>query len=400
MDLFDQYQLTPIINAAGTMTALGASRVVPSAIAAGAAIQPYFVSIDQVQSRASTLITRLTGAEAGCITACSAAGMTLSVAACMSACDLARIEQLPNSSGMPNEVIISSGHSVNYGAPVEQAIRLAGAKVRSIGTAAHCESYHLSAALNDNTAAALYVVSHHTVQEGQLPLAEFIALCQQRNVPVIVDMASEYDLTGPISLGAALVIYSGHKFLGGPTSGIVAGSLDRVRAVYLQNRGIGRTMKIGKEGIIGAIAAMEAWLKRDHSAVAEAENKIIADWQQALTGLAGIQISLVPDWTGNPITRLRLEIDPGKAGLYAWELADRCTAGVPSVVLRDDLADQGELYLDPCNLDPDQAAIVAERIRSVCHDARSQQDGCRQSISQRRQQALQSALSWPSINKE
>ena len=60
-------------------------------------------------------------------------------------------------------------------------------------------------------------------------------------------MASEYDLKGPISLGASAVIYSGHKFLSGTTSGIVAGGSGIVRATYLQRRGIGRTMKAGKE---------------------------------------------------------------------------------------------------------------------------------------------------------
>ena len=95
----------------------------------------------------------------------------------------------------------------------------------------------------------------------------FIGLCREHNVPVIVDMASEYDLRGPIALGASIAIYSGHKFLSGVTSGIVAGSEDLVRALYLQHRGIGRTMKAGKESMVGAMAALELWETRDHDAV-------------------------------------------------------------------------------------------------------------------------------------
>ena len=98
-------------------------------------------------------------------------------------------------------------------------------------------------------------------------LAEFCAVCHARGVPVIVDAASEYDLKGFLSRGADIALYSGHKFLGGPTSGIVAGRKDLVRAAYLQNRGIGRGMKVGKESIAGVMAALEAWERRDHAGI-------------------------------------------------------------------------------------------------------------------------------------
>ena len=98
------------------------------------------------------------------------------------------------------------------------------------------------------------------VRENELPLDLFVNICHEQNVPVIVDMASEYDLTNPIKLGADLVIYSGHKFLSGVTSGIVAGKKQFIKNVHLQNRGIGRHMKVGKEGIAGAISALECWM--------------------------------------------------------------------------------------------------------------------------------------------
>ena len=60
--------LSPIINVAGTMTALGASIMVPEAVVAMAEIAPEFVRIEELQRNASRVITRLTGAEAGCVT--------------------------------------------------------------------------------------------------------------------------------------------------------------------------------------------------------------------------------------------------------------------------------------------------------------------------------------------
>src|SRR6185437_15732386 len=106
---------------------------------------------------------------------------------------------------------------------------------------------------SDATAAGVFVVSHHVVDYGQVPLKRFAELCHAKGVPVIVDAASEYDLHGFLASGADLVVYSAHKFLGGPTAGIVAGRKSLVRATFLQNCGIGRGMKVGKEGIAGAI---------------------------------------------------------------------------------------------------------------------------------------------------
>jgi L-seryl-tRNA(Ser) seleniumtransferase len=192
-------------------------------------------------------------------------------------------------------------------------------------------------------------------------------------------MASEYDLTGPVSLGADAVIYSGHKFLSGPTSGIVAGRRAFIRAIALQNRGIGRTMKIGKEGILGAVAALSAWRRRDHGAETAREEGIVAGWISALGDLPGVEVSRHRDWTGNPITRVELQLDPAGAGLHAWELAERLMQGDPRVAVRDDLAEHQKLYLDPCNLTETEAGAVARAIRETLAGALSSGDGCRQS---------------------
>ena len=112
----------------------------------------------------------------------------------MTGSDLERIARLPDATGMKDGVAIQRGHLIDYGAPIEQAIRLAGARVVPVGETKRAEPQQLEAALDDTIAAALYVVSHHTEQSGQVPLGEFVGVCRRRNVPVIVDAASEYDL--------------------------------------------------------------------------------------------------------------------------------------------------------------------------------------------------------------
>lgn len=392
-DPFERWQLTPVINVSGTMTRIGASRVPPDVRACVDRILTSFVDMDELQSRAGAVIARVTGAEAGCIASCSAAAMTQTVAACLTGADLARIEALPRVTG-ERRVLLPMGHMVNYGAPVDQAIRLAGAEVVPVGTVAACETWHLADALAGGAAAAMYVVSHHTVRENELPMDVFISMCREHGVPAIVDMAAEYDLTRPIELGASAVIHSGHKFLAGVTSAVVAGNSALIRATYLQHCGIGRTMKAGKESVVGAMAALELWEKRDHDAVRKTEEARVALWMRELADMPGVCIASHADWTGNPITRVRITIAPREASFHAWELAARLAGRTPSIVVRDDLVERQELYLDPCNLTDAEAAAVAVAIREEVDRFRARGDGCRQSWSEVKRGREAAILSW------
>jgi len=210
----------------------------------------------------------------------------------------------------------------------------------------------------------------------------------------IIDMASEYDLQTPIALGADLVIYSSHKFLSGPTAGIISGKKKFIRSAYLQNCGIGRTMKIGKEGIIGAMTALECWGERDHKAVRSKEKGYLNYWLQTLTELPGLKLEIHPDWTHNPIDRLKITVDPKTAGLFAWELADRLSAADPAIYVRADLIEHGYFFLDPCNLKVGEEKIVSDRIKHTIAEALSRKDGCHCDYSTWRQQASESVLRW------
>jgi len=109
-DLRAELGLRPIINVSGTMTALGASIVVPEAVRAVTAILPQFVEVNDLQRRASRSIAEACGAEAGFVTASAAAGISLAIAGCMTGADLARVERLPNTTGMKDEVAVQLGH--------------------------------------------------------------------------------------------------------------------------------------------------------------------------------------------------------------------------------------------------------------------------------------------------
>ncbi|KQU95234.1 aminotransferase class V-fold PLP-dependent enzyme [Devosia sp. Root105] len=361
-DIVARWGLRPVINASGTMTVIGASSARPEVIEAVSAILPRFVEIDALQQVASRTIARLCGAEAGFVTASTAAGITLAVAGAMTGLDRAAIARLPDASGLKYEVAVMAGHLISYGAPVEQAVRLAGAEVVSVGQATSVAEYELEAALSERTAAALYVISHHAVQYGMLSLRRFSEIAHAHGVPVIVDAAAEYGLKCFIEEGADIALYSAHKFLRAPTAGIVAGRRDLVRAAYLQNGGIGRGMKVGKEGIAGTIVALEAWETTDHVAQRAAEAQLLALWQAALAGRPGVTASIVADPTGNPVDRLGVSIDPALAKTTAWNLTSRLAAGTPSIAVRAEALEHGYFELDPCNLDAAEAKIVGEQL--------------------------------------
>jgi L-seryl-tRNA(Ser) seleniumtransferase len=309
--------------------------------------------------------------------------------------DLAAIEQLPGTDGLKDEVVILAGHMVSYGAPVEQGIRLTGAKVVPVGQATSARAYQLDGAINARTAAAVYVVSHHVVQYGMIPLAEVAAVAHARGVPVIVDAASEYDLRGFLAAGADLALYSSHKFLGGPTGGIVAGRKDLVRAAYLQNSGIGRGMKVGKEGIAGTIAALQAWERRDHAAVRAEETRALSVWMRTLEGRPGVRATMEPDPTNNPLDRLHVSIDAQQAHITAWDLADWLASGKTPVIVRDHEIEHGYFFMDPCNLHPGEAEIVAGRLGEELDRAQASNEVIATSLSERRARRTQRVRSWP-----
>lgn len=394
-DIRSALGLRPVINVSGTMTSLGASIVVPEAIAAISAILPQFVEVNDLQRKASAIIARLTGGEAGFVTASCSAGISLAVAATITGNDLLAIEKLPDVSTDKNEVLVQMGHVVSYGAPVDQAIRIAGGKVVFVGQATSTHRYHMENAITDRTAAAVFVVSHHVVDYGLLNLKEFVEIAHAKDVPVIVDAASEYDLRIFLEQGADIAIYSGHKFLGGPTSGIVAGKKELVRHAFLQNMGIGRGMKAGKESIAGVMAALEAWETRDHQAVRERETSYLQLWKQALDGRPGVTALIEPDPTNNPLERMRVIVAPQEAHITAWDLSDALARGNPPIIVRDHEVEHRYFYLDPCNLHPGQEKVVAQRLAEELDKARASNEIIATPLENRSRHRFDGALRWP-----
>lgn len=240
-------------------------------------------------------------------------------------------------------------------------IQLGGGVPVEIGSVNKVEHYHLEGHLTDDVAAVVFVVSHHTAQSGMLSLESVIAAAHERGVPVIIDAAAESSLSKFVELGADLVIYSGHKAFGGPTSGIVVGRSDLVAACAQQNKGIGRTMKIGKESIVGLITALQLY----------AEAGAPLELQQRLEHIAadigdrpGVRLEVQIE-ESRAIPRLRITLNPAQAGLTAAQLVGELEAGDPIIKTRNHLVEHNVVQVDPRPLREEEDAVVAARIREI-----------------------------------
>src|SRR5688572_18924973 len=170
-DIYGRIGVSRVVNAAGRMTMLGASHLADEVADAMAEAGRGYVRLSELHDRAGQLIAGYTGAEAACVTTGAAAGIALMVAACVAGAEPAAVERLPEVDHDRRDVLIQIGHMVSFGAPVAQMVRVAGGRPVAVGWANGVRRDHLESAIGPNTAAVLYVQSHHTVHHGMLSLA-------------------------------------------------------------------------------------------------------------------------------------------------------------------------------------------------------------------------------------
>src|SRR5579872_6527103 len=112
--IYDDLGVLSFINAAGTYTRLGGSRMPPAVVAAMAEAARCFVEIDDLQARVGERLARLTHNEATYVTSGAAAGLFLATAACLAGNDPARAHQLPDTRGLPTEIVMYRSHRNAY----------------------------------------------------------------------------------------------------------------------------------------------------------------------------------------------------------------------------------------------------------------------------------------------
>jgi L-seryl-tRNA(Ser) seleniumtransferase len=361
--IYEAIGVRTIINGRGATTAVGGTLMPPEVTQAMISASQAFVVLDELNRKVGERIAATTGAEAGYVTSGSAAGMVLAAAACIAGTNPAHIRRLPDSDGLPNEIVIHRSHRLNY----DQMYRVGGARLIEIGMPHTTEVWELESAINSNTAAIAWHDSPAT-GGGVLPFEIVVDIAHSRNIPVIVDAASTLPpvlhLRRWIDAGADLVIYSGGKGIRGPQdSGMIAGRADLIAAVRANgnpNAAVGRGMKVSKEAMAGLWVALDLFMKRDHGA------DFIHHQNQARTILrhvpnwADTRGEIEDDWERWPAPIVRLF--PMAGGWQPDPVREALMDGNPSIHVN---AEHGGLMINTHCLLPGDEQIIAERIGEI-----------------------------------
>lgn len=348
-----------IINAAGELPELGGAVQADAVIEAQAVAAGRHVDIAELREYAGRRLAGYCGADAGCVTSGPAAGLAISIAAIVAGTNLFRIEQLPMAD-TPHRVAIQAGHAINDRGPVTQLIRIGGASPFVVGSANLVTPAMLADSLDvELVNAFVFLQSPHVLQTSMVGLPQCIEICRRRNLPVIVDASADDDLEAYIRAGADLVIYSGDKAFGGPASGFIVGRADLIKACEAQFAGIARTMTVGKEAIMGLLAALEAYTDKSPEARREALERRNNRLREQLADVNGILVDSQPDEAGRPLSRVRISLDHGDIR----RLVQHLESGEPSIRTRNTFMDQGYLLVDPRQLEDDDIDVIAERVR-------------------------------------
>jgi uncharacterized pyridoxal phosphate-dependent enzyme len=363
--VYQQLGLRRVINGAATLTRLGGSLMPPEVLDAMRDAAGSFVQLDELQRAVGRRIAELTGNEAAYVSCGAAAGLVLSTAACVAGADPARIARLPDTTGMKNEVIVHRSQRNGY----DHAIRQVGVRLVEIGMGRSAFAWELEAAINERTAAVFYFAG--AMAEYALPLPEVVRIAHARGVPVIVDAAAQIP---PVSnlwhftreLGCDLAIFSGGKGLCGPQSaGLVLGRADLIAACAVNgapNHSIGRPMKVGKEEMVGMLAAVEWSLQRDEPALLADYERQVAWLIERLQGLPGVSVTRSwPSEAGQPMPRAHVHLGPA-AAVTRDELLARLRAGDPIIEVSP--ARDG-VYVNPQTLRAGEMEQIGEAMAAI-----------------------------------
>ena len=368
-NLFTEIGVRPILNARGTYTIISGSRSLPQVKQAMFEASHYYVHLDELQDAVGKELGELTGAEWGIATTGCEAAIAVATIACIAGTDPEKSQALPYVK-QKDQVIIPK-HSRN---PYDFGVRMTGVQIVEVDS-----EEELRKAITPRVA-MIYILSGPDAEKGPLGIPNICAIAREAGVPVFVDAAAEEPLNPNIHIqhGATLVGYSGGKCMRGPqSSGMLIGQKDLCRAAYYQaapHHNFGRGFKCSKEEIMGLLAAVRQWYKRDHAA----EQKMWLGWLQRIEARVKSLPSVTTEYQqpadlSNNAPVLMIHWDAAKLGITGTELAARLDAGTPRILVlggsgtRPDKM-QSSIGIMPYMMDPGEETIVANSIyESLSH---------------------------------
>ena len=341
--IYKELGAKPVINAIGSVTLLGGSTPIPEVKEAMERADAAYIPLMELEEKAGDAIAKMVDVPAAYITSGAGSALTLATAAFMAGDDDDNIQQLPNTTGMKNEILIQKRQRYWY----DRCLELAGAKLVDFGSEENTTREDLEEAIGPNTAVVHYLAVEQSPDPRALSLEETLDVAQAHNVPVMVDAAGQiYPLENfgkYVRMGADFQCIAA-KYLGASQSvGLALGSKEMIRKLSLQSfigyegrriRGVGRPQKVDRQEMIGAVAAVKHWMTMNHEdrlAKAEGQSQTIL---APLRGIRGLKAELIDNVIGHISFGVRLEVDSTVTGKTTHDIVAELKEGDPPIWTR------------------------------------------------------------------
>ena len=368
MNIYKRLDIRTVINGNATLTRLGGSIMPSEVVEAMVDASKHFIDIIELQKRVGEEIAKLTHNEAAYVSCGAAAALTLSTAACITGLDATKREKLPHlDDAMKSEIIVHRHGRVGY----DFAVRQVGVTFVEIGDENGTTSDELESAITEKTAAIFYF-ANPSREHLWVPYEKAISIAQKHGVPLIVDAAAQLpppeNLWHFTQIGADLALFSGGKGLHGPqSSGLIVGKKSLIEAIAFNGPPhpfIGRGMKVGKEELVGLLAAVEWYLNQDHSEVQQSYEDQVTYYAEVFKDTQGVTVHRsFPSEAGQPMPRTEIRFDSEQLNITRDEILQQLQTGDPAI----DLAGAGEngVVINGQTLMPGEVEIIAQRLKAI-----------------------------------
>jgi seryl-tRNA(Sec) selenium transferase len=369
-NIYQSIGVEPVINCRGTFTIIGGSVERPEVVAAMKAASGYFVQYDELAYGVGRRLAEVTGAEWGVVSSGCAAGLKHVTAACVTGGNPEKLIRIPDLTGFEKTEVITTGYSRNA---YDHALRNIGVELITVNTADELER-----SVNSKTA-LIYIMACEDSDPGKpLSLEVISSIAKPKNIPVLVDAAAEI-LTIPnvhLQQGATIVAYSGGKAICGPQcAGLLLGNKDLLMSTWQASsphHGPGRDNKVGKEEMMGMLAAVEAWVKRDHQAEWKTWLSYLDYISKQVTKIDGVKTEVYePTALSNRSPVLKIMWDPDKLNITGDEVAENFARNKPRIAVGSG-NDNGttSINITTGQMQPGNEKVVAERVVNLLSQKR------------------------------
>ncbi len=349
--------IRPLINCKGTLTMYSGSVMLPEVREAMIEASRSYVHIEELIEQVGCRLGAIMKTEFGLVTNGCAAALCQITAACVAGINLDNIAKLPDTNGMKNEVITLNTHRHVY----DHAIRMVGISLVCINDNPDA----LRSAINERT--AMIALFGDRADTGNMTVTEIVNIAHEFDVPVFVDAAAERpDIPNPyLSKGVDAVAYSGGKCLRGPqASGMLLGRRDLLWAAFMNgapHHSIARPMKAGKEEIMGLLAAVECWTKRDHKKEWKEWEGYLKTITDAIIGFPSIKTVIQQPGRSNVAPVLDINWDKQKIDIDPSEVIQQLSEGEPRI----EMGGEKNLSIMPYMMEPGEDVLVGARLRYI-----------------------------------